>query len=143
MRVVLMSTLATLTLAACATSPASTPTTARHDLRATLSGRGNFTNARASAHAVTVAGETSVGINFAGGESGATHPWHVHTGTCGSGGGVVGSGQAYPALRPNASGNASATARLTVPLQRGQSYHVNVHRSPSDMGTIISCGDLR
>ncbi|MBW3535656.1 MAG: hypothetical protein KY453_10660 [Gemmatimonadetes bacterium] len=143
MHIRLMATLATLTLAACATPPAPAPPAAPQEWRATLEGRGDFPNARASAHAVAAAGQTAIGINFAGGESGATHPWHVHSGTCGSGGGVVGSGQAYPPLRPGANGNAAATARIDVALQRGQNYHVNVHRSSSDMGTIISCGNLR
>lgn len=140
MRTILAITLAALGFAACATPPAPAPPT---DWRATLSGRGDSPNARASVHAVSVAGQTAVGINFAGGEPGSTHPWHIHSGTCETGGGIVGDAQAYPPLRPGANGNAAATARIDVELTPGQRYHVNVHRSPSDLSTVISCGDLR
>jgi hypothetical protein len=72
-----------------------------------------------------------------------THPWHIHTGTCATGGGILGDGAACPPLRPGSNGAASALAHIAVQLVPGDNYHVNVHRSPQALGEIIGCGDLR
>jgi hypothetical protein len=112
------------------------------DWRATLEERGD-SNVRANATAASSPGQTDVSINLAGGQPGATHPWHVHIGTCADGGGIAGDPGAYPSLRPDPAGAASAMARLTVQLIPGDDYHVNVHRSPQALGDIIACGDLR
>lgn len=87
-------------------------------------------------------GETRVNATLSGGSVGGRHPWHVHTGTCGSGGEIVGDATAYPILEPNARGNASATATLDVELDAEAEYHVNLHASPDDLGTLVGCGDL-
>jgi hypothetical protein len=100
-------------------------------------------NVRANARAASAAGQTAVSINLSGGQSGGTHPWHVHIGTCASGGGIAGDPSAYPPLRPDTNGSASAVAHLTVQLIPGDDYHVNVHRSPEALGEIVGCGDLR
>jgi hypothetical protein len=42
-----------------------------------------------------------------------------------------------------ADGRAEASARLLdLKLNEAKKYHVNVHRSPNDLPTIIACGDL-
>jgi len=87
-------------------------------------------------------GGTRVNATLSEGSLDARHPWHVHAGTCGSGGPVVGEAASYPLLEPNARGNASASATLEVELAVGEGYHVNVHASPEDLGTIVGCGDL-
>lgn len=129
-----------LGVAGCASAPGSI---ARREFNATLSGRGETPNARASVQAVALSGRTDVAINLAGGAAGGTHPWHIHSGTCETGGPIVGGAAAYPPLRPDARGTTSGRAVLDMELSAGQSYHVNVHRAPDDMGTIISCGDLQ
>ena len=106
-------------------------------------GTGVMGSARASS--VWIAGHdgtTGVSVTVGRAPSGGTHPWHIHRGTCGSGGPIVGDAGAYPALRPGADGNASATANLMVGLDPAQDYYVNVHASPSDLGTIVACGEL-
>jgi hypothetical protein len=123
---------------ACATVPIFEP----RDWSATVESRAG-SDVRATVRAASAPGQTGVAINLAGGQSGATHPWHVHAGTCASGGGIVGDPAAYPALQPNSAGAASATAILRVQLVPGDSYHVNVHRSPQALDEIIGCGDLR
>jgi hypothetical protein len=99
--------------------------------------------ARANVRAVTAPGQTAIAINLAGGAGGAAHPWHIHRGSCGSGGAVVGAMNAYPLLRPNSAGAATATALIRVQLVPGESYHVNVHQSEQAMNQIIACGELR
>ena len=84
-----------------------------------------------------------VNISISGATAGALHPWHVHTGTCANSGGVVGAAGNYPVLTVGTDGRASANATVNAPLSEGSAYSVNVHRSASDMGTIIACGDLK
>ncbi|HEY0809845.1 MAG TPA: hypothetical protein VGD49_06765 [Longimicrobiales bacterium] len=85
---------------------------------------------------------SGVSVTIWGAKSGDTHPWHVHRGTCGNDMGIVGGAEAYPALQVGANGNASASANLKTPLSEDASYFVNVHKSPSELGTIVSCGPL-
>ena len=85
----------------------------------------------------------TVEIQIAGGNASAVYPWHLHTGRCADGmGSIVGSAQAYTALGAGSDGSAALTTDIPVALDASQHYHVNVHASPSDMGTIVSCGDL-
>ncbi|MBW3552730.1 MAG: hypothetical protein KY466_04420 [Gemmatimonadetes bacterium] len=86
---------------------------------------------------------TGVSLSIAGATSGARHPWHIHRGTCGSGGAIVGDAGAYPVLQVGANGQASASADLNVALSEDGQYYINVHRSPQDLGTIVACGALR
>ena len=94
--------------------------------------------------AVAHAGEsgTFVSIDVEGGESGATHPWHVHVGDCDSGGAVVGSESAYPALQIGAGGEAEAEATIGEALDPEADYHVNIHLSAAQADSIIACGGL-
>jgi hypothetical protein len=98
---------------------------------------------QANVRASSAFGATAVSISMIGGEANATHPWHVHHGTCATGGGIVGDAAAYPPLRTSAAGAATATAQIGVQLVPGNDYHVNVHRSPQALNQIIGCGDLR
>ncbi len=98
-----------------------------------------------SVQANSTAGGTSVAIRFTGqGMEGMTHthPWHIHAGTCGSGGAIVGDPAAYPPLQVGADGSATAAATITPALEAGQEYYVNVHASPEDLGTIVACAQL-
>jgi hypothetical protein len=81
-------------------------------------------------------------VDVANAVPGGDHPWHVHQGQCGSNGPIVGPATAYSSLEVNNDGKASATADLPVPMPRTGQYHVNVHASANNMGTIIACGNL-
>ena len=102
----------------------------------------NNSGIRGSAKAQSVGVGTGVTISISGARSGAQHPWHVHRGTCGSGGAIVGAANAYPLLTVGTDGTASANASISGALNEQERYHVNVHRSPTDLGTIVSCGNL-
>jgi hypothetical protein len=95
-----------------------------------------------TATARVYAGETQVSITMNGVTSGAAHPWHVHRGGCGSGGEIVGTASAYPTISAGNDGRATGSARLTMQLDEAQTYHVDVHASSYDMGTVIACGNL-
>lgn len=68
----------------------------------------------------------------------ATFAWHMHSGTCASPGGVVGSG--YPELHSGPGGTAEAAVTLAVAAPASGSYLVQVH---GPTGAPISCGELR
>ncbi|HEY2474341.1 MAG TPA: CHRD domain-containing protein [Candidatus Cybelea sp.] len=64
-------------------------------------------------------------------------PAHIHDGTCATLGGV-----AYP-LTSVASGNATSTIKgLTIDKLLAGKYAINVHKSTSDIGTYVSCGEI-
>ena len=73
---------------------------------------------------------------------GAVHPWHVHISTCGSGGPIVGSDDAYPRLFTGGDGFAGSDVLIRTGLDPNGVYHVNVHDSDFYFTTIIACGDL-
>lgn len=100
------------------------------------------TNVSGTASAVASSADTRVTVTLTGAMSGDVHPWHVHTGQCGSNGPIVGPASSYPPLAVDAGGGATARATLPLALTMGTNYYVNVHKSSTEMGTIISCGDL-
>jgi hypothetical protein len=83
-----------------------------------------------------------VDIDLRGDIAGSVRPWHVHFGDCDSGGGIVGDPALYRPLIIGADGEASVTARVEFALDPDDDYHVNVHLSETDLGTLIACGDL-
>ena len=87
-------------------------------------------------------GSTAAAVSIGGATAGAQHPWHVHSGSCATGGPIMGAASEYPVLNASSNGTASATANLSVGLDDDGPYHINIHRSPSDLGTIVACGNL-
>ncbi|HET7233309.1 MAG TPA: hypothetical protein VFJ16_25075 [Longimicrobium sp.] len=86
---------------------------------------------------------THVVVNVMGAQAGARLPWHVHEGKCGDASPpIVGPPTAYPPLVVGADGRATAEAHLSMDLNEAKSYIVNVHASPTNLGTIVSCGDF-
>jgi|GEM_PF-1355971 hypothetical protein len=92
----------------------------------------------------TSAGTTVATVSLTGAKPGAVYPWHVHIGKCGMtpGGKVWGDPSAYKPLTAGSDGTASGTATISMAVPASGSYYVNIHASPSDMGTIVSCGNL-
>ncbi len=108
----------------------------------TLRGQGRFSEISGSARATVLEGQTTVSVTLTGAAPGGMHPWHVHEGTCGSGGAIVGEATAYPLLRIGSQGRAEANVQLALALNEAKDYYINVHASPSDLGTIVACGAL-
>ena len=91
----------------------------------------------------TMGDRQTVRIQIAGAAPSSIYPWHIHTGSCADGmGTIVGPAAHYTALGSASDGTAALMADLAVTLNQNQRYHVNVHASPSDMGSIVACGDL-
>ena len=98
---------------------------------------------RGTAMVHSMSDRQTVEIQITGGTPSGSHPWHIHTGTCADGmTPIVGSPQLYTPLGAGTDGSASLTADLPITISASQRYHVNVHASPVDMGTIVACGDL-
>ena len=110
--------------------------------------KGSLAAVGASAVTGTATGTTAndashVTVNVMGATAGATLPWHVHEGKCGDAGPpIVGDVSAYPPLVVGSDGRATATAHLNVKLNEAKNYIVNVHASPTNLGTIVACGDF-
>ncbi|MEN8373919.1 MAG: hypothetical protein ABFS34_00565 [Gemmatimonadota bacterium] len=97
---------------------------------------------RAAANVNAGIKETVISVALAGDANGAVRPWHVHEGTCGSGGAPVGQVTDYPPIRVGATGNGDATARLRIGLDPAGSYYVNIHESSTNLGDIVGCMQL-
>jgi hypothetical protein len=69
-------------------------------------------------------------------------PWHVHFGTCATGGAIVGDPASYDLLVIASDGTAASDVTVRTALDPTQAYHVNIHYSESQIDRIIACGDL-
>lgn len=108
-----------------------------------LTGRGSYTSIGGTAHMTAGSDAVTASVAMTGARSGGMHPWHVHDGTCATGGPIVGDPGAYNLLTVGSDGSAQGNARLAgVKLNEARNYHVNVHLSPTALGTIIACADL-
>lgn len=95
-----------------------------------------------TAKGTTAHDSTHVTVNVKGAQPGATLPWHIHDGKCtDSGAPVFGDASAYPPLVVGSDGTATATAHLSTKLNEARNYIINIHASPTNMGTIVACGD--
>jgi hypothetical protein len=99
------------------------------------------------AGAVTVepgkdASTTKAVVTITGGEAGTTYPWHVHSGKCGDNGAVVGQAPAYTPIKIGKDGKGKVEVTLPFAIPDNGAYYVNIHKSATDMGTIVSCGDM-
>jgi hypothetical protein len=92
--------------------------------------------------ALVADGKTNVSVNLANAMAGQQLPWHVHEGTCENDMGIVGSASAYPLITVANDGTASVNATIGVSLDEAKDYFVNVHASPTNLQTIVACGDL-
>jgi hypothetical protein len=87
-------------------------------------------------------GKTNVSVNLANAMAGQRLPWHVHEGRCDSDMGIVGDPAAYPVITVGNDGTASSNAVLSLHLDEAKNYFVNIHASPTNLQTIVACGDL-
>jgi hypothetical protein len=85
---------------------------------------------------------TMVTVDYKGDVAGSTRPWHVHIGSCVTGGPVFGDAKAYTPLKVGADGTTKGKTTLLVPLPDSGDYYVNIHESAATMGKIVACGDL-
>ena len=77
-------------------------------------------------------------LELDGTSAGDAHPSHLHTGDCGSGGGVE-----IP-LADVAGDTGLGVTMIHLPFDEllAQDFHVNAHLSAGQMGTIVACGEV-
>jgi hypothetical protein len=94
---------------------------------------------------VTSAGKqkTRADVHVANAKPGSVHPWHIHKGTCGHDQGIVGPPKAYTPLHIGADGEGEVAVTLPFATPTTGEYMVNVHKSASDLKTIVACGNLQ
>jgi hypothetical protein len=89
------------------------------------------------------ANATTIHVDLDGGESGATYPWHIHSGNCGDAQPpVVGAAEAYPPIQVEEGGEGDAEATIDATLDPNGDYILNVHLSPARLDSIVACGEL-
>ncbi len=112
--------------------------------RANIVGTGAFSQLTGDSVVRQVEDEVPFGATttIRGDVANAVRPWHVHFGTCATGGDIVGDDLAYPRLMTGSGGMATASARIPVDLDDDVAYHVNIHESDAAFDNIIACGDL-
>jgi hypothetical protein len=81
-------------------------------------------------------------IHVSNATPGGVHPWSVRMGHCGTENPVFGDPSAYPNLKVDKDGTAQNSATLSVPFPTSGEYSIEVRASPSNMGTVIACGNL-
>jgi hypothetical protein len=88
-------------------------------------------------------GAFTASIEIRNDEPGVERPWHVHLGTCATGGPILGDDAAYPRLSTGLDGaSALAITIRGITLDPNVAYSVNVHESDLYFTTLIACGDL-
>ncbi len=89
------------------------------------------------------ASATTVHVDLDGGESGATYPWHIHSGNCGDAQPpIVGAAEAYPPIQVGDGRDGDAEATVDATLDPDGDYILNVHLSPARLDSIVACGEL-
>jgi len=87
-------------------------------------------------------GSSKAVIHISNATSGGVHPWSVRVGRCGTDSPVFGDLSAYPDLRVDDDGAAQGGALHSVPFPTSGNYSIEVRASPTNMGTVIACGNL-
>jgi hypothetical protein len=81
-------------------------------------------------------------IHVSNATPGGVHPWSIRTGLCGTENPVFGDPSAYPNLRVDKKGEAQTSANLSASFPTTGGYSLEVRASPTNMGTVIACGNL-
>jgi len=81
-------------------------------------------------------------IHISNATPGGVHPWAIRTGLCGNENPVLGDASAYPNLKVDNDGTAQGGATLSIPFPTSGDYSLEVRASPTNMGTVIACGNL-
>lgn len=85
-----------------------------------------------------VNGKVMVNVSLTGAPSNVTQPAHIHLGSCPNPGAIE-----YP-LTSLVNGQSQTTLNVTLgQLKSMEPLAINVHKSVSEVGTYVSCGDLK
>jgi len=81
--------------------------------------------------------QTKVTLTLQGSPAGATHPAHIHAGTCAT----LDPRPAFP-LTPVQNGASETVVNVSIDQLRAARHAINVHKSPQEASVYVACGDL-
>ena len=150
---VLLLAVSTLAIGACNPFHRAPVTEVTHDTNVNLRWRASLVTPATLAGAVQINGsatmqpgknsdDTDFSLNIANATPGGVHPWQVHRGQCGSDEGVLGSADAYRAIKVGDDGRGSASARIQMTTPTSGNYFVIVSASSANAETVVACGTL-
>lgn len=85
--------------------------------------------------------QITAAIAIIGDEPQAVRAWHLRTGTCAEGQGLIGSDEHYPPLQIGVNGAATVFTNVPAGVDPADTFHINVQLSAEDTD-IIACADL-
>ena len=88
-----------------------------------------------------IASRSRVTVSIEGAAPGASYAWHVHRGTCGSDGPIVGPASNYVPVPVGGGGAAQLIAEIPIRLSRGGAYFAHVHDAVGS--NVAACGALQ
>ncbi|HZZ00494.1 MAG TPA: hypothetical protein VFE36_13065 [Candidatus Baltobacteraceae bacterium] len=83
-------------------------------------------------------GDVKVVVTLKNAPAGA-QPAHIHTGTCAN----LNPAPAYPLENVSNGASTSTIKGITIDELLAKPYAINIHKSTSDLGTYVSCGDIK
>lgn len=78
--------------------------------------------------------EVTIAVTGAAGD----HPAHIHAGTCDS----LDPNPAFPLTPIEASGASVTTVEVSLDALLSESFAINVHKSPEEIGIYVACGEI-
>jgi len=109
---------------------------------ATPSGLQGAVQVRGTGYLARDPGGSKAVIHVSNATPGGVHPWSVRVGHCGGENEVFGDPSAYRNLKIDKDGTAQTSANLSAPFPTSGDYSLEVRASPTNMGTVIACGNL-
>jgi hypothetical protein len=109
---------------------------------ATPSGLAGAVQVRGTGYLARDPGGSKAVIHLSNATPGGVHPWSVRVGHCGTENPVFGDPSSYPNLKVDNDGTAQTSATLSTPFPTSGQYSLEVRASPTNMGTVIACGNL-
>ena len=87
-------------------------------------------------------GNTAFSLSIDNATPGGIHPWQVRRGQCGEDEGVVGSAEAYSAVKVGDEGKGSSSATVSMMTPTTGRYFVTVSASAANPEVVVACGNL-
>jgi len=109
---------------------------------ATPSGLQGAVQVRGTGYLARDPGGSKAVIHVSNATPGGVHPWSVRVGHCGGENEVFADPSAYRNLKIDKDGTAQTSANLSAPFPTSGDYSLEVRASPTNMGTVIACGNL-
>ena len=109
---------------------------------ANLRGGEGYRDTRGTAYARPTETGTQVALTIEGGFAGSRFAWDMREGTCATPGQAIGDPNLYPYLMLGDRGMGSAIADLSIRMEQGRQYIVNLYSTAAESRTQIACAAL-